>query len=311
MLSDEQYGRYLGVRLHDELEEVRPAPDLVRRLRRLRAHRTWAVRAAIGTPILAAAAAVAMVTTTAVGLQARTVPSPDGGVQVQPDGIVQPQPDGEVRLRNVSYVQEQTVKALSRASEYIIYEKTTYSGGYYETWYDKTVPRYRNDVYGPVSLGWTRGTTLPAPDQITPGPIQLLQSHAVSGPPGDQTIVTVDYQLRTWSTDHMTDTPPASAIPDITEPETIRQAVKDGTLELLGEETVDGSLAVHLRIDAVQRGYRVDMWVDAETFLPVKMTDTVPGEQQPRVTMTYSWLPRSEENLAHLELTPPPGFDEM
>ncbi|HLT11247.1 MAG TPA: hypothetical protein VK028_10625, partial [Micromonosporaceae bacterium] len=246
-------------------------------------------------PILAAAAAVAMVTTSGAGLQARTVPSPDG----------------EVQLRNVSYVQEQTVKALSRASEYVIYEKTTYSGGYYETWYDKAGQRYRNNTYGSVSIGAVDGTRVVAPDQITPGPIQLLQSHAVSGPPGDQTIITVDYQRRTWSTDHMTDTPPASAIPDITEPETIRQAVKDGTLELLGEETVDGSLAVHLRIDAVQRGYQVDMWVDAETFLPIKMTDTVPGEQEPRVTMTYSWLPRTEENLAHLELTPPPGFDEM
>src|SRR5690606_4394462 len=103
MPSDEQYGRYLGHRLHDELEEVRPAPDLLRRLRRLRARRAWAVRTAIGTPILAAAAAVAMVTTSGVGLQARTVPSPDGGVHVQPDGSVQPQPAGEVQLRNVSY----------------------------------------------------------------------------------------------------------------------------------------------------------------------------------------------------------------
>jgi hypothetical protein len=313
MLTDEQFGQQLGARLRHETEDVRAAPDLARKLHRRRTRRTWAIGTAIATPVAAAAAIVVVVGTTA-GQGA-----PDGSQHANTAAPPTSGTSAPVRVENVAYVKEQTLKALSQASQYVIHAKNTYESGHYDEWTDKATQRYRNDVYdssteiaGRAADGEMR---LPAPNEIKPGPIRLRQSHAVSGPDGDQDIVTVDYDLRTWSTGHLTDKRPTD-IPDITDADSIRKAITDGTVELVGKENVDGLDTLHLRLHGPKRSYRIDMWVDSTSYLPVReiaAKSTGPDEfpASAAVTATYTWLPRTEENLAKLVLTPPPGFRQV
>jgi outer membrane lipoprotein-sorting protein len=306
MLTDEQYGQELGVHLRHETADVHTAPDLVRKLRRRQARRSWAIRTAIATPVAAAAAAVVV-----------TVPGPGA-----PDGRHQIN-GAQVQLENVSYVQEQTVRALSQASQYVIYAKSTYGSGYYDEWIDKATQRYRNDVYtsdAPVSQApppdaqaeKTQAST--APTDQTRGPIRLSQSHSVSGPDSNQEIITVDYDLRNWSKDRAPAEKPQTG-PDITDADSVRKAISDGTIELLGREKVDGVDTLHLRLYGPKQSYRIDMWVDGTTYLPVQQTaakgDGKAFPASSTVTTKYSWLPRTEENLARLVLTPPPGFAQV
>jgi hypothetical protein len=303
MLTDEQYGHQLGVRLRHEVEDVHVAPNMVSQLRRQQARHTWALRTAIATPVVAMAAAAVLVLTTGQGV-------PGEGRQA----------NSTVQFENVAYVQDHTLKALSQASEYVIYAKNTYDDGHYEEWTDKATQRYRNDVYdrsstaGSVSKDGTAKAPQ-APTDQTPVPIHLSQSHLVTGPEGDQHIVTVDYDLKQWSTGHLTDESP-SGVPDITNPDSIRKAITDGTVELVGKEKVDGLDTLHLQLFGPERSYRIDMWVDETSYLPVQGTaakGTGGREFSATATVTtkYSWLPRTEENLAYLVLTPPAGFKSV
>jgi hypothetical protein len=230
-------------------------------------------------------------------------------------------PIEDVPVENVAHVQAQTIQAVSQASQYVIQMKNTYEGGYYDEWVDKATQRYRNDVYSQsVTVSAPPGgkmTAPAAPSSQPPGPIRLNQSHGLSGPDGNQDMITVDYDLKTWSTGRMTH-PKPTGIPDITDADSIRKAIADGTLELVGKEKVDGIDTLHLRLYGPKRSYRIDMWVDSKTYLPVRETaaksgGTPGGPEFPAsatVTTKYTWLPRTEENLARLAVTPPPGFTQ-
>lgn len=308
MRVDEQYGRQLGVQLRHETADVNAAPDLVRKLRRRQARRSWTIRTAIVTPVAAAAAAALLV----------TMPGPGAPDRTQQMNGAQPQ------LENVSYVQQQTIEALDQASQYVIHARSTYGSGYYDEWIDKATQRYRNDVYtsevpaspAPDGQGANeeQAQAPPAPADQTAGPLHLSQSHSVSGPKDNQTIITVDYDLKVWSQDRAPAGEPVTAV-DITDADSVRKAVNDGTVELLGREKVDGVDTLHLRLTGPNWSYQFDMWVDSTTYLPVQQTETKgDGEAfpaSPTVTRTYTWLPRTEENLAHLVLTPPPGFVQV
>jgi RNA polymerase sigma factor (sigma-70 family) len=175
---------------------------------------------------------------------------------------------------------------------------------------------YRSDVYLPDDDPTPAGSdgqikAPPAPDpHAVSGPLHLSQSHSGSGPLGNRESVTVDYDRRTWSTEHDTEVPPPSTVPNVTDPQSVEAAITNGTFEVIGKDAVNGVPALHLRISTTTRGYRIDLWVDRSTFLPLQQTQTVTSENpaRPAVTTTYAWLPRTAENLARLVLTGPPGF---
>ncbi|MEU2612332.1 hypothetical protein ABZ570_12225 [Micromonospora sp. NPDC007271] len=303
MPVDEQYGQQLGVQLRHETADVHAAPDLMRRLRGRQARRSWAIRTAIATPVAAAAAAAILVTMPGQGAPDRTH---------QPNGA-------RTRMENVSYVQEQTVKALDQASQYVIHAKNSYGTGHYDVWIDKATQRYRTDVYtslpapqAPAPDGTDRMPE--APGEETAGPLRLSQSNSVGGPKGNRTTITVNYDGKWWSKEQAPAMKPTIPV-DITDADSVRKAISEGKVELLGREKVDGVEALHLRIDGPNRLYRIDMWVDSTTYLPVKeIVAKGGGEGFPasaRVTTTYTWLPRTGENLARLVLTPPPGFVQV
>ncbi|SCG57953.1 hypothetical protein GA0070609_3387 [Micromonospora echinaurantiaca] len=305
MHVDEQYGRRLGAQLREELDDVHAAPDIVSILRRQRSRRAWRIRAAIATPI-ATAAAIAIVSSL-------TGPGP------QPDGSS----NDSVQLQNVAYIKAQTTRALSQATNYVIYSETVYSGGRIEQWNDPATQRYRNDVYSVDYDSFPVGPDGQVQVPSNPGPPVLFQSHSASGPFSKRDVVSVDYKSKTWHRDHETNAPPPGAL-DVTDPDSVEKAINNGRFEVLGDDVVNGVATLHLRISpsggtgpamnpadhASARGDGIDLWVDEKTFLAVQSAKIVETKKGPVTTTTYTWLPRTDENLARLVLIGPPGFTQ-
>jgi hypothetical protein len=95
--------------------------------------------------------------------------------------------------------------------------------------------------------------------------------------------------------------------------------VAEGKVELVGQEKVGTVDTHHLRVIGPRREYKIDLWVDSTTYLPVKETAVKAGNKQggeefpesKGEVITYTWLPRTEENLAELTLTPPADFKQL
>lgn len=282
MSADEEFGRAVGDALRRETADVRAEPGLAAEVRARGSRRAWKLRTAIGAPLTAAAAAAVLVATA-------------GGT---------PEP----RFANVAQVQEQTLRALRSAQNQIIHERTDYDSGYSETWTDRSTRRYRLDNYS--TLVQPDGTDT---DTRTPrtGPMHRTQSIAGTGAPGDVRYTVVDWELRTWSTNHDDSIVLEGEVPDILDPDALRTAIDEGRMEMIGPERVGDRDTHHLRLFATRRGYQIDLWVDAATYLPVRETSIVLGEDAPAkpvMTNDYTWLPRSAENLAKLDLVAPPDF---
>ncbi|WIY01957.1 hypothetical protein QRX60_49485 [Amycolatopsis mongoliensis] len=314
MLTDEQYGRRIGDRLRHEIDDVHASPDLVRELRRRRTKRTWAITGAIAAPVAAAAVVAAAVSVQTTPTRSTTAAPPIASSSARP------------QIVNVAYVQAETVKALGQGAQYVIYSKDTYESGYYETWTDKATQRYRNDVYTRLPAATQsdraadRKMTVPSGPPTPPaGPLHRQQSHAVKDLGESQEITTVDWENKWWSVNHLRDSKPQTPIPDPTDPDGMKKAVAEGKVELVGQEKIGAVDTHHLRVIGPQREYKIDLWVDSTTYLPVKETavkagNTQGGKEFPESkgeVITYTWLPRTEKNLAELTLTPPTDFKQM
>lgn len=314
MSTDEESGRVVGSRLRDEVADIHAARDLAGavRERRRSQRRTWTIRASIGAPLVAAAAAVAVVLVTGA-----TPTEPRGGTQAAPPTSKPAGATTEVRVENVAHVQAMTIQALRSAEDYVIHEKQTLRHGYDESWTDRATDRYRLDSYTTViesdeelAPGPDGEVTVPLkPEEPPTGPLRRTFSSAGDGPVGDIHYTYVDYDRKTWSTSHDTEMPPPLEVPDVLDAEALKKAIDEGRMELIGTETIGDKETHHLRLFATIRGYQIDLWVDATSYLPVRETSTIiDGPKEPVMTSDYDWLPRDEENLAKLELTPPPDF---
>lgn len=276
---DCRLGAALGAELHDELSDMIAPPGLAVAVRRRRARQRWALTGALTLPVVAAGVAVALV-----------VPAAPQGVRGGP-----PTQAGGAQPHTVAFLAAHTEQALDGTGDSIVHTVTNVDDGtVVETWSDLTGVRM-------VSTTGHAGA-----------PTRATQQSVV----GDQLVtLNVDYTRHVWWRDSMTrpDKLIAGVILGVPygDPDSIRADLARGDLILIGTEQVNGHATEHLRmtVDAGQATVAsADLWVDSTTFLPVRMA-AQKGPQH--FTVSYGWLPRTAENLARLELTPPAGFTEQ
>jgi hypothetical protein len=129
---------------------------------------------------------------------------------------------------------------------------------------------------------------------------------------GQLTIYTIDLLRRQWSSETISVT--GATFDDPAKlGQTIRRQVASGRFHVVGRGVIAGRAAVHLRrfvtnphtVAGFIRTLPVDEWVDASTYLPLRIKE-VGGLTQS--VSTYRWLPRTSANLAKLDVALPAGF---
>jgi len=150
---------------------------------------------------------------------------------------------------------------------------------------------------------------------------QPTTGYLVTVKPHRTTSIVIDYGNRTWrktiypfgsSSDGRRAAGPAPSTP-LQLAAQLRAKVKAGQVTLVGWATVDGQRAIHLR-ERMTHG-QVNLWVDPDSYLPIREIDTAPGVSQTSdqaIRDDYRWLPATKANLRLL--TPagaiPPGFTQ-
>jgi hypothetical protein len=141
----------------------------------------------------------------------------------------------------------------------------------------------------------------------------------------DGTLTIVDYAARTWQR-YRTPRPvvgdvhdrglgaPSDDLPNLDTPEAVKHALAAKAVTLAGRDTVDGRSAYRLQCSGVIEGQAESetVWVDANSYLPLRvsyrgLSKTGHGTG----TVVMDWLPRTDTNLAALDLEPPAGFGHV
>ncbi|GAA3395262.1 hypothetical protein [Cryptosporangium minutisporangium] len=138
---------------------------------------------------------------------------------------------------------------------------------------------------------------------------------------GDRvTTTTVDHSARTWFRDTYAANDEDKG--EVQVPRTadeIKAALeKQTTLAVLGKETLDGTETLHLKLSgdlAIPKEHgKYELWVNAETYELVRVVAHKrpnPNAEPAVAQWDYTYLSRTEENLARFTLTPPPGYTEQ
>jgi hypothetical protein len=195
-------------------------------------------------------------------------------------------------LRNAAYVTGHTVAALDAASARVMHVQGAIGGQTLEQWRDPAGARWLVDEIGPDGKP-RRAMLVTGPDD------------------GARTVRTVDYTGRAWWTyrlEQPAEPSDVSWIATLDGPDDIQDALRLWSLHVVGTERVDGRDTVHLGgAEPTGRGIAIDIWVDAATYLPVRIAIVSPDLS---VTSRYTWLPRTPQNLAPFDLKPPAGFTQ-
>lgn len=279
--QDEELGTVLSARLHEELADLTAAPGLAATVRRRRSRQRWTLTGGLVLPVVAVGVVVALAVTSATT-----------GVRGGPPRSGEPQP------HTVAYVVARSEEALDGTRDSISYTVVNRDDG--------SVGHFWTDSDSSRTLMVSRDGPVNAPT--------LAVRHIISG--GRATVLTVDYAHHVWWQKTYPYTWPAGRTPAPNPPKSlpgnsddIRTQLANGDLILVGIEQVAGHTAEHLRTaHELEPGHYMDIWVDSTTYLPVRMAIHA---GQTSWSITYEWLPRTPENLARLELTPPAGFTEQ
>jgi hypothetical protein len=277
IFDEERQVRQLSRQLHEEMSRLEPPRDLAATVRRRHNRLVWAMRMGVAVP---AAAAVAVVAVATLGSPAARQ---HNGAPSRTDSTV---------VLTAANVSTRTSEALGKLDDYI--------QSAHEVRSDAQVTDHREDA---------KTKRRRSDDYDAHG--AHLTSLSMTGD-NDSNALVVDYVSHTW---YRTGFGIAKASPGpekpgwldlpLVDPDYVKKAEASGTLRLIGPETVGGHNTVHLQW-AIE-GFTLDLWVDASTYLPFRqVTHGAKGGS----TVDYTWLPRTPENLAGLDLAIPAGFSQ-
>ena len=282
MVTDNELLDEVRAVLHNEVADVTASPTLLSSVRRVHARRGVTRRRVwITAPVIATAAVAAVVLVPAVH---ESPPS------AQP---VTSSPSRGTQPVDVAYVLAQTDSALDSVRGDVVYEQSPSSPGdkYFkpgehglnERWHsaDNNVFRFRATVNGvPV--------------------VDLSNDTAAD--------IFVDYRAHTYF--KRSGMPPghADGSDDVWTPDKIQAAIKSGRIKVDGPgEPINGAATIRLTAAASGTDVASDIWVDAKTYLPVR----IQWLQDGTAPFDVSWLPPTPENLRLLTVPIPPGFRQV
>lgn len=196
-----------------------------------------------------------------------------------------PEPAPQVDLAHAT---ERTMSALDAVLDNVIYERATVTKG----------DKYSEPGQAALYERWLAadGSTFRMRVTIEGQPVVDLSRDRVSD-------VFVDYETRTYRVFPGTE-PNAPRHDNVWTPAEIRQALADGELKVVGPgEPVGGRPTIRL---ADHTDVALTLWIDAETYLPVRWQ----ADQPDSTPFDVTYLPPTPENTANLTTTIPEGFTE-
>jgi hypothetical protein len=221
-------------------------------------------------------------------------------------------------------VQAKLLAAFSAASGDIGYTRTTATNtspgadnATGESWVYPWQPSTGQRVYDRQILVGSDGAPLFDTESIydSPAPLTEASPNRALGAKGSQ--ITVNYYAKTWSEEdvgvcivcQLTSTYPAN----------LTELIKASDFKEVGPATVDGHRAIEFRSTGVGSnstawlGYRSTLWVDAATYLPLRLTgsESLRHGYTDTVTTDYQILPATPANLAKLTPPIPAGFRKV
>jgi hypothetical protein len=288
MLTDDQFSEKVTAQLRAELAGIRPAPDLLQGLHRRQARRTWSLRigfTAVPAAVAGIAAAVVVV----------------GGAPATPAG---PTPVAGSVPSHAS-LRTAILTAYDTAEGEILYDyQVAQVGGQTqvnESWFSPADPE-------PGQVETSRELGLGAAGEVEEDTV--VSFRVPSRPLSNVVFKTTDvvYGTRSWSDTQAT----VTYKPITTDAATVRQQIAAGRWSVAGTGSLDGRRVIKLTWH-VTGGPVDDLWVDANTYLPVEsvLTDTVgaPGHTVKDVfTDQYTYLAPTAANMAKLQVSVPSGF---
>lgn len=275
MLTDEGVESALREAMRAETAALRAPSGLAVVAKRRAARRTWATRAFALVP--AAIAATVLALSAAGGTNVTPAPPP------RADGTLGTPGTSTSQAAPAAYVVQRVTNALSDTTD--VEFSTGLTGPnrvlYQRTWADRATRRSRSDNY----QDGRRTASVALTHQGTRQQYRTF----------------VNYQRRVWFSG------PYPADVDITALDVIRSGLASGRLRVEGHEQVNGHDTLHLSV--TNGTYRAQWWVDPSSYLPYRiMISTGAGGD---TILNIEWLPRTKENLAHLDLKVPPGFTRI
>jgi hypothetical protein len=184
-------------------------------------------------------------------------------------------------VQTAAYVSAQVEAALAQADKYIIRTTTnSYAGGTYTNWTD---PRTGSSY---ASQGTGSGRVL------SWGSSYLVQDVL------HWSTTEADYSSHTWfvSVIHAAGpiVSPMPTGPDVPggSPAQLKKGLATGVYKIVGHGHVNGHRAIELR--AGRRPLVMTVWVDAQTYQPVRLIKTFTfGQKDDSLSFDESWVPRS------------------
>jgi len=161
----------------------------------------------------------------------------------------------------------------------------------------------------------SRSETLDARGRPVTGVVLTIRPHTTIS-------ISVNYRQHTWSTTTYPFGSASDASGPVPLPQTpaqsaarLRADLNAGTMKLVGPAVVDGQRAIQLTQGSARSGLQ-DMWVNPQTFLPIRVIDTAAGVSQASpqaIRDDYQWLAATPANLRLLTAAAavPPGFTQV
>ena len=277
----------LVVGLRAAIPELEPSPSLLPDLRRRYARRTALRRTGY--------AAIPVALVAAVGV----------GAMLIPHGSTTPEAAKPPVVLDAAQVAAQVNKALDNASQDILGETLAMAASPS----GQPVPSGHQGKYKAwVSMKTgQRDATFSVDDQLT----------FESGYSAPDEFTVINYQARTYSTEHyVNDTPPSEVGHDTFTPDQIKAAMSSGKLAITAQnQQIDGQSTIELTgtlVPSDESGpYATAVpqrfWVNSTTYLPVR-AETQDQQGSWGHQADFQWLAPTPENKALLTVKIPAGF---